>query len=105
MTGTELQIGRQSEAAQLVVDAIEPIEATLKDLATSLQGSAGGFRGGSAAGLADALEAWFTAAGELLPTLQQYAAKLVAVDRTESVTEVQQQERYARLAGRLGGAR
>ena len=105
MSETQLQIGRQSEAARLVVDAVEPIQTTLKDLATSLQGASGGFRGGSAAGLAEALEAWFTAAGDLLPTLQEYAARLVAVDRTEALTETQQQERYARLAGRLGGPR
>ena len=105
MADTELQIGRQSEAAQMVVGAIEPIRTTLQDLATSLQGASGGFRGGSAAGLAEALEAWFTAAGELIPTLQEYAAKLVAVDRTEALTEAQEQERFARLAGRLGGPR
>lgn len=105
MSETQLQIGRQSEAARLVADAVEPIQTTLKDLAASLQGASGGFRGGSAAGLAEALEAWFTAAGDLLPTLQEYAARLVAVDRTEALTETQQQERYARLAGRLGGPR
>ena len=103
MAGTELQIGRQSEAAQLVVDAIEPIETTLKDLATTLQGASPGFQGGAAAGLGEALQAWFTAAGDLLPTLGEYATKLVAVDRTEAETEVRQQQSYARLAGRLGG--
>src|SRR3954463_14779421 len=105
MSETQLQIGRQSEAARLVADAVEPIQTTLKDLAASLEGASGGFRGGSAAGLAEALEAWFTAAGDPLPTLQEYAAGLVAVDRTEALTESQQQERYARLAGRLGGPR
>src|SRR4051794_4300548 len=105
MSETQLQIGRQSEAARLVADAVEPIQTTLKDLAASLQGASGGFRGGSAAGLAEALEAWFTAAGDLLPTLQEYAARLVAVDRTEALTETQQQQRYVRLAGRLGGPR
>lgn len=105
MADTELQIGRQSEAAQLVVAAIEPISTTLQDLATSLQGASAGFKGGAAAGLAQALEAWFTAAGDLVPTLQEYATRLVAVDRTEALTEAQQQERFARLADRLGGPR
>ena len=105
MADTQLQIGRQSEAARTVADAIEPIQTTLKDLGSSLQGATGGFRGGAAAGLGEALEAWFTAAGDLLPTLQEYATKLVAVDRAEAHTEATQQERYARLAGRLGGAR
>jgi hypothetical protein len=104
MPDTQLQIGAQAEAAQLVLAAIDPIQTTLADLGTALQGASGGFRGGAAAGLADALEAWFTAAGELLPTLQEYAAKLVAVDATEARTEQDQQERYARLAARLGGA-
>ena len=69
----------------------------------SLQGASGGFKGGAAGGLADALEAWFTAAGDLLPTLQEYATKLVAVDEAEARTEAGQQESYSRLADRLGG--
>lgn len=104
MTDTQLQIGAQSEAARLVAAAVEPIQTTLQDLGNTLQGASGGFRGGAAAGLAEALEAWFTAAGDLLPTLQEYAAKLVAVDVTEARTEEAQQDRYNRLATRLGGA-
>ncbi len=104
MPDTQLQIGAQAEAAQLVLGAVDPIQTTLQDLGNALQGASGGFRGGAAAGLAEALDAWFTAAGDLLPTLQEYAAKLVAVDVTEARTEEAQQERYARLASRLGGA-
>jgi hypothetical protein len=36
---------------------------------------------------------------------ESYAAKLIAVDATEAQTEQAQQERYSRLASRLGGAR
>lgn len=104
MSDTQLQIGAQSEAAQLVLGAVDPIRATLQELGDSLQGASGGFRGGAAGGLGEALEAWFTAAGDLLPTLQGYAAKLVAVDTTEARTDGAQQERFALLAARLGGA-
>ena len=103
MADTQLQIGAQTEAARLVTGAIEPIQTTLQDLATALQGASPGFQGGAAAGLGEALQAWFTAAGDLLPTLGEYATKLVAVDRTEAETEVRQQQSYARLADRLGG--
>lgn len=103
MADTQLQIGAQTEAARVVAGAIEPIQTILQDLATSLQGASAGFKGGSAAGLGEALEAWFTAAQDLLPTLNEYAVKLVAVDRTEGETELRQQQSYARLAGRLGG--
>lgn len=103
MSDTELQIGAQAEAAQLVVGAIEPIQTTLENLGTAIQGASSGFLGGSASGLAQALEAWFTAASDLLPTLSEYATTLVAVDTAEAQTEIQQQERFARIAGRLGG--
>ena len=103
MADTQLQIGAQSEAARLVIGAVEPIQTTMQDLAASLQGASSGFRGGAAAGLTDALEAWFTAAGELPAILQEYATKLVAVDTAEAETEVAQQQSYARLADRLGG--
>lgn len=105
MSDTQLRIGAQAEAAQLVHGAVEPIRTTLEQLGDSLQAASGGFRGGAAAGLGEALEAWFTAAGDLLPTLQEYAAKLVAVDAAEARTEEAQQERFARLAARLGGTR
>ena len=103
MVDTQLQIGAQADAARRVIAAIEPIQTTLQDLGTSLQDSADGFRGSAAAGLGEALEAWFTAAKDLMPTLNEYAEKLVAVDQAEATTEASQQARYAALASRLGG--
>lgn len=103
MADTELEIGSQAEAAGVVLEAVGPIQTTLEELGTTLQGSAGGFKGGAAAGLAEALGAWYEAASELIPTLQAYAGNLVAVDEAEAQTETSVQQRYTRLAGRLGG--
>ena len=105
MTDTQLQIGAQTEAARLVMETMEPIQTTLADLGTALEGASAGFKGAAAAGLAEALQAWFAAAGDLLPTLGEYAQKLVAVDQTEAQTETRQLESYNRLAQRLGGQR
>lgn len=105
MSDTQLRIGAQTEAARLVYEAIEPIQTTLKDLGTSLEAASDGFRGGAASGLGEAVQAWFTAAGDLLPTLGQYAQRLVETDRAEAGTEAAQLERYAHLADRLGGPR
>ena len=102
MADTQLQIGAQTEAARLVTGAIEPIQTTLQDLATALQGASPGFQGGAAAGLGEALQAWFTAAGDLLPTLGEYATSWSRSTgprpRPRSGSS-----RLRRLAGRLGG--
>jgi uncharacterized protein YukE len=105
MSDTQLRIGAQTEAARLVYEAIEPIQTTLKDLGASLEAASAGFRGAAASGLGEAVQAWFTAAEDLLPTLGHYAQKLVGTDQAEARTESAQLERYARLADRLGGAR
>lgn len=102
-SGTELQIGAQARAATKVTNTIDPIQTTLTDLGNNLSTSADGFRGAAASALGTALEAWFEAAGDLLPTLGEYAGHLTAVDVTEADAERRQQEAYARLSSRLGG--
>jgi uncharacterized protein YukE len=103
MADTELEIGAQTRAAGVLVDAIEPIQTAIKDLGTSLEGASGGFKGAAAGGLAMAVQAWFEAAAELPPILGQYASKLVLVDTTEGESDLRQQEAYGRIATRLGG--
>jgi len=103
MADTELEIGAQTRAAGVLVDAIEPIQTAMKDLGTSLEGASSGFKGAAAGGLAMAVQAWFEAAAELPPILGQYASKLVQVDATEGETDLQQREAYGRIAMRLGG--
>src|SRR5262245_13193107 len=103
MSGTQLELGAQARAAVLVAGAIEPIQSSLSDVGTAVQVASGGFKGSAAAGLSTALEAWFEAAGDLLPTLNEYAGHLTAVDVTEAQADQRQQESYARLSSRLGG--
>lgn len=105
MADTQLQIGAQTEAARLVHEAIEPIQETLSDLGKTLEAASAGFTGGAAAGLAEAVQAWYTAAQDLLPTLGEYAQKLVAVDQTEARTESERLSSFSNLAERLGGTR
>ncbi|MGH3367806.1 MAG: hypothetical protein ACRDOY_11440 [Nocardioidaceae bacterium] len=103
MTGTQLELGAQARGAALVSGAIEPIQSSLNDVSNAVQAASGGFKGSAAAGLATALEAWFEAAGDLLPTLNEYATNLIAVDVTEAQADQRQQQSYARLSSRLGG--
>ena len=103
MTGTQLELGAQARAAALVAGAIEPIQTSLNDVSNAVQAASGGFKGSAAAGLGTALEAWFEAAGDLLPTLSEYAAHLAAVDVSEAEADQRQQQPYARLSSRLGG--
>lgn len=103
MSGTELQIGAQARAAALVTGALPDVESTLRDLGAAVADASEGFRGGAAGALAEALSAWYDAAGDLIPTLSAYAAKLTAVDETAAETEQRQHAAYSRIAGRLGG--
>ncbi|NHC12940.1 WXG100 family type VII secretion target [Motilibacter deserti] len=104
MADTQLELGAQARAAQTVQQALDPIQTTLSSLADALQSSGSGFAGGAAAGFAEAATAWFEAAQDLLPALQEYAGNLVATDVTAATTDAEQQAAYAaRLAGRLGG--
>ncbi|AWB93598.1 hypothetical protein [Aeromicrobium chenweiae] len=63
----------------------------------------GGFKGASAAGLAEALTAWFTVAKELSPTLGEYATKLVQVDVSAAESDRRAQDAFSRISGRLTG--
>lgn len=98
----ELTIGRQTTAAQTVHDAITTLDGYLRDLSDSVAASAPGFAGATAAAFGEALTAWFEAAGQLGPVLQQYAAALAIVDAEHAANEVVQQGTYGRLTQRLG---
>jgi uncharacterized protein YukE len=101
MSDTELEIGAQARAAGYLIDAMDPIDRSLKDLAAAVEASAGGFRGASSTALGEALTAWFTAAQELSPTLSAYAGKLVQVDVSAAEADRRAQEAFGRISGRL----
>lgn len=104
MSDTQLQIGAQTRAAQIVASGVPDVLDVVENLGATLQGSMSGFRGGAAAGLAEAVTAWFEVANEIAPTLAGYAERLVATDIAAATTDAEQDQRYARLASRLGGA-
>lgn len=102
MPDTQLQIGKQSEAARQAHAAAQSLGETLSDLGTSLEGHFDGFRGGAAAATVEAVQAWFEGAQQLFTVLQEYAEKLVDVDKAENATETAAQARFTHLAARLG---
>ena len=87
MSDTELEIGAQARAAGYLIDAMDPIDRTLKDLAAAVEASAGGFRGASSNALGEALSA--------------YAGKLVQVDVSAAEADRRAQEAFGRISGRL----
>jgi uncharacterized protein YukE len=101
MADTELEIGAQARAAGHLIDAMDPIDRSIKDLADAVEAAAGGFRGASANALGEALTAWCTAAQELSPTLSAYAGKLVHVDVSAAEADRRAQEAFGRISGRL----
>lgn len=103
MTDTDLELGAQARAAGHLIDAIGPVDTTIRDLANAIEAGSGGFKGASAAGLSEALTAWFTAARELSPTLGEYAAKLVQVDVSAAESDRRAMDAFGRISGRLTG--
>ena len=103
MADTDLELGAQARAAGHLIDAIGPIDSSIRDLANSIDAGSGGFKGASSAGLAQALTVWFTAAKELSPTLSEYATKLVQVDLNAAGSDKRAQDAFGRISGRLTG--
>ncbi len=82
-----LELGAQTRAAQLVADAVPEVVDVLEGLGRQIDAAAGGFRGASAAGLAEALGEWFTAVKALPAVMSSYAAALAAVDRAAALAD------------------
>lgn len=100
--GTELEIGAQTRAAERLRDAVEPLQTTLTDLVTTIEGAADGFRGASAGGLVEALQEWLTVARDLSPVLDGYASRLTQVDVSNAGADERAVEAMARISGRMG---
>lgn len=92
-----LELGAQAQAARALLDRLPEIDRSLVTLGESIEAHAAGFRGASAAALAEALKAWFASAGQLSPALARYAYALLEVDRTVAAAE-------GRGTSRLGAA-
>ena len=103
MSGTELELGAQTRAAQLVADGIPDVMQVVQQLGSALETGMTGFRGGAASGLAEAVTAWFEAAQALGPTLTTYAENLAATDVAAGTTDAGQQDRFTAFDARLGG--
>lgn len=92
-------------AAQVVADAIDPLQTTLSDLGADIEAAAGtGFKGQAAAGFGEAVSAWFEVAASLGPILEGYSQALMYVAQEHATNDHRQAERAGRLMDRLGGA-
>lgn len=100
---TELEIGRQSEAARLVIESIQPIEDFLKAMGTSMETEEAGFKGNGAVAFTEAVIAWFEAAKEIGLAMEGFAQRLAEVDQEDLKVETVINETFARFLGRLGG--
>ena len=100
-----LNHGEPSAAALTVAEALGPLQTILSELGDRVEAAAPGFRGGAAAGLGQALSAWFQVAGTLAPILEAYGQALSTVDLEHAVNEGRQLDHYAELSQRLGGPR
>ena len=92
-------------AASAVADAVEPLQTTLRDLGADVESAAAGFKGQAAAGLGEALAAWFEVAVSLGPVLEGYSQSLMYVAQEHATNDHQQALDAGRLSDRLGGIR
>ena len=99
-----LEFQEMADAAGAVAAGVEPLNTLLTDLSGSIEAAATGFSGQAAAGLGEALAAWFETAGTLGPILEGYAQALMTVANEHVLNEGEQSQTYARLANRLGGS-
>lgn len=91
-------------AAQASADAVEPLQETLRNLATVIENEAGGgFKGQAAAGFGEAINAWFDVAITLGPILEGYSQSLMYVAQEHATSDTEQAARAGQLADRLGG--
>jgi uncharacterized protein YukE len=91
-------------AARAAADAVEPLQETLRELAATIETEAGkGFKGQAAAGLGEAINAWFDVAVTLGPILEGYSQSLTYVAQEHATNDVEQAVRSGQLAERLGG--
>ena len=91
-------------AAQAAADAVEPLQQTLRDLASTIETESGrGFKGQAAAGFGEAINEWFTVAVTLGPILEGYSQTLMYVAQEHAANDTEQATRAGNLTDRLGG--
>ena len=92
-------------AARAVADAVDPLQTTLRDLGAAVETAGAGFKGHAAAGLGEALSAWFDVAVTLGPILEGYSQSLMYVAQEHATNDHQQAVNAGRLTDRLGEVR
>jgi uncharacterized protein YukE len=103
MSEISLEFQEMQDAAQAVAAGVEPLNTVLTDLGGAIEVAATGFKGQAAAGLGEALGAWFDVAGTLGPILEGYAQSIMTVANEHLLNENDQSQTYADLVQRLGG--
>lgn len=100
-----IEFQEMADAAGAVAAGVEPLNTLLTDLSDAVGAASAGFAGQAAAGLGEALTAWFEVAGTLGPVLEGYAQALMTVANEHVVNEGEQTQNYQHLIDRLGGPR
>lgn len=102
MADTELQVGAQTRAANLIGTALPDISQRLRQVGEDLEAQMTGFQGASAAAFAQAVSGWLESAAQLPGALSAYASKLIETDQAAATNDAQQSTGFTRLQGRLG---
>lgn len=98
-----LEFPELERAAHTVAAGVQPLNDILTELGGTIETAAVGFKGQAAAGLGEALGAWFEVAGTLGPILEGYASALMTVANEHVANEGEQISSYQNLVQRLGG--
>lgn len=98
-----LELEQLSDAAILLAEGIGPVHDILTSLSDEVAAASAGFRGEAAAGLGEALSAWFDVASSLAPILEGYAQAIMQTANEHRVNDAGQAERMGALMERLEG--
>ena len=94
----DLELGAQTRAARVVAEAVPEVMSPVDSLARAVPTDAAGLRGSAAAGLGQALQAWFEVAGGLPDILCGCAEDLVAASASVDGVRVRVLESDGRSA-------
>lgn len=98
-----LEFEQLNDAAVTIAEGIGPAQDIVTALSDSIGTASAGFQGQAAAGLGEALTAWFDVAATLGPILDGFASAIMQTANEHRVNDVGQAERMGRLITRLEG--
>lgn len=100
---TELDLGAQSRAAQIVAQAVPGLQDALKTGAEAIGAEVDGFTGSAAGAFYTALKAWYVVGSQIPQGVGRYALNLATTDANIGANQTSTVQSYSNARTRLSG--